>query len=448
VKKLLLIQQDSAYFLHETLQMLEKSRSVLKEYELTVYANPLAWAELQQLDCFPLVKYVCCNQEIILTQNYDISVNLSQDENSWMSHEQIRSDKKIGPRLASGQLLVNELWSTYLMTLRGGAPFLTFHLQEIYRRILGINKLSQDPALISSQPKVIVIANLNPVLISLDDQQKIFSRLNLELQLPVKRISEIDLISDLTQHVYIGPATLEAINLCEQGATGIFLTSRFQGMNLTPYHGKHHLISADGSGFEAHWLYPLLNKLIQGEIPGKANYPVYTLEQEHSCGPYWKSHGVSDEHYPIYQSHLVLWNFLLNLQDVTLDVITCSEQQKNLVNETAQVLRKLLRLHDYALASLDIVLKEIKSQHTKFEVIDGHLANIREMDQIFNQLAGSNPLLRPVLDFYRIRKAQVADGPLLNQAQDTFLTYHEEHHALAALDELFSVTLRKNEVNI
>ena len=56
--------------------------------------------------------------------------------------------------------------------------------------------------------------------------------------------------------------------------------------------------------------------------------------------------------------------------------------------------------------------------------------------------------LRPVIDFYRIRRGQNTGTTLLEQTQHTFLTYSEEHQALRALLELFTVTLAKNEVSI
>ena len=74
--------------------------------------------------------------------------------------------------------------------------------------------------------------------------------------------------------------------------------------------------------------------------------------------------------------------------------------------------------------------------------------NLKEMEEIADKISQSHAFLRPILDFYRIRRGQNDGENLLEQAQHSFLTYSEEHQALKAILELFTVTLRKNEVSI
>jgi hypothetical protein len=448
VKTLLILQQDSAYFLHETLQTLEKHRFALKDFEVVLLASDQPWAELQEHEYFPALSYVITDAEAALSRNWDVSVNFSLNQESWDLHHQIKSNRKLGPTSINNQLSVNDLWSTYLVTLKSGVPFLTFSLQEIYRRILGIKVPAPEPQYVRSNSRIVLTSRLNTQILPMVAQQKLFERLGLELGLKVKDLSEADMVSDLTRYIYIGPPCLEALSLCEQGATAIFLSSNFQGMNLMPHHGKHWLISAEGASFELHMLYPLITKIIQRQPPTKPSYPLYELTHGQSCGPFWRACGKSDAHYPIYQSHLVVWSFLLNLQEVTLEPVSCSEEQRSLLNSTGMVLSKLMRLHEYALASLDMIVKEFRKNDVNYEIVEQQLDNLREMDQLFDQIAASNTMLRPFLDFYRIRKGQVPESNLLEQAQETFLTYNEEHQALSALEELFSVTLVKNEVSI
>jgi hypothetical protein len=100
------------------------------------------------------------------------------------------------------------------------------------------------------------------------------------------------------------------------------------------------------------------------------------------------------------------------------------------------------------MASIDFIHQEAKSANTSSEKIQGHLKNLTEIDVISDQISQSHSFLRPFLDYYKIRRGQNDGGTLLEQSQNSFLVYSEEHQSLQALDELFSVTLRKNEVNI
>jgi len=100
------------------------------------------------------------------------------------------------------------------------------------------------------------------------------------------------------------------------------------------------------------------------------------------------------------------------------------------------------------MVSVDTVFKATKSNLADADKIQGHLKNLVEIEKISDQISQSHALLRPVLDFYRIRRGQNNGVTLHEQAQHSLLAYSEEHQALQALEELFSVTLRKNEVNI
>jgi hypothetical protein len=159
-------------------------------------------------------------------------------------------------------------------------------------------------------------------------------------------------------------------------------------------------------------------------------------------------HGTADDAFPIYQSHLVLWNFLLGLIDVDLEVHKCTAGQLALVKLQLEVLNKFLRLHDYAIASVEAVHAEARAVSADPVALESHLKNLREVEKISNEIAATHPFLRPFLDFYRIRRGQNFGDTLVEQSQASFLTYAEEHQALKALQELFSVTLRRNEANI
>lgn len=447
MKKLLIIQQDDAYFLFETIQVLEKNKTFLKDYSLTVLVNPESLKNAFN-NSNPVISGIVTDPSKIKGHHFDVSVNLSLNEKSWVYHSDVSADKKLGPYTKNGQTFVDDLWSTYLMTLKAKAPFLTFHLQDVYRNILGIKSVSQAKHT-RTTIRQIAFGATAPHLFSGTEQESLIHELSLSYpNYPLKDISEIDLMSDLSHSLYIGPTTIEALKFCEAGGRGIFLSSSFQGFNLVPYNPDHIYLSSRGGSFKADILLPFIEKEVAGQINNDIEYSIYSVEHENVFGAYLKSHNTSDENYPFYQAHVVMWNFLLNLFDTNLEITRCNEAQLNLLKSQHEVLTKYTRLHDYAMVSVDTIYHESKKAQADGAKIEGHLKNLVEIDRISDQIAQTHSLLRPILDFYRIRRGQNDGETLTDQSQVSFLSYSEEHQALQALGELISVTLKKNEVSI
>jgi hypothetical protein len=447
VKKLLIIQQDEAYFLFETLQVLEKNHNAFKEFELTVLVDEASLKTVCDKTT-SFLKGITTDVQVSLASDYDLSVNLSLKETSWDLHARVNAQRKIGILRRDGETIVEDLWSTYLLTLKSRAPYLTFHLQDIYKNILGIRSHHfYDQTRFT--PKQFFFGTVSTHLFSAQEQEIFLNDLCKTFpKIPVNDISEIDLLEDVTNCLYIGPATLEALKFCEAGGRGIFLTSAFQGMNLLPHHGEHVLLSSRGFQFKASTLMRFVEAEFKDLPIQDCPYSIYTFDHTVFSGAYLKSHNLSDDNYPFYQSHVVLWNFLLNLCDMDLDIVTCTGSQLSLLKTQYEVLTKFIRLHDYAMTSIDTIHSQAKSHHTEGAVIDNDVKNLLEIEAISDQIAVAHPLLRPFLDFYHIRRGQNFGSTLAEQAQNSLLTYAEEHQALKALQELFSVTLRKNEVNI
>lgn len=446
-KNLLIIQWDGPYFLFETMQVLEKSRASLKGFSVTVLATVEAIGNLQ--GHFHALDYgLTSDASIILNQQFDMSFNLSMNESSWLLHEKVNSKIKIGPHLKDGELVVSDLWSTFLITVKSGPPFLTFHLQDIYKNILGIKAQSQIKAP-SNHFREIIFGRFAESFISEAQMLQLQSTIaGAHTQISFKKMQEVDFISDFSHSLYIGPATYEAVKLCEAGARGIFIGRQFQGFNLIPYGSQNFVISTNNEKLEIPRLMGPINSILKRErLDTSTTYSLYQTDID-TFGLFLKNLNAPETSYPFYQCHVVLWNFLLNLLDINLEIASCSKEQIEVLKNNQHAITKLLRLHDYALSSIDTIYLQTKSTSTEAGIIEGHLKNLKEIDEIMAQLAESHPFIRPFLDFYRVRRGQ-NDGSTLNEkTQNTFITYTEEHHALSALNELFSVTLRKNEASI
>jgi hypothetical protein len=147
--------------------------------------------------------------------------------------------------------------------------------------------------------------------------------------------------------------------------------------------------------------------------------------------------------YPFYQAHLVLWNYLLALQDVNLEISPPTAEQAATLGSQLEIVSKLIRLHSYAMVALDGVYKQAKSAESDGSVIERHFATLTEVDETFDKISATNPFLRPVLDFYKIRKGQTEGETLLEKSQNSLLTYSEEHQALTALEDLLRTMRNK-----
>jgi hypothetical protein len=448
VKKLLIIQMDGAYFLEETFRVLERFHTSFKDFELTILICQNALKQVHY-SVSPLINGITTRSSDVLDKNFDISFNLSMDDASWEFYSKVKSARKMGFSQQQDQLNVPDLWSTFLLTIKANPPFLTFHLQDIYRNILGIKKVSlpvNKPNLVRD----LVIGNFNDDFFSLDEREKLVSELKLIYpQFSIRNVLEVDLISDLSHSLYIGPASIQSLRMGELGANCLYLCRNFQGFNLLPYAGRHHLVSSRGESLETPKLKPLVRDVVEnGALAINSEYSIYELDHENLFGVYLHSLNPSDDAYPFYQSHVVLWNFLLNLFEVNLEIIKCSRNQIDLISENQEVLTKLIRLHDYAMSSVDVIYHESKAEISDAEKIFGHLENLKSINEVLGKISQSHPMLRPLLNYYRIRRGQNEGSNLSEQIQHMFLTYSEEHHALSALSELLSVNLKNNEISL
>lgn len=447
VEKLLIIQKDSNYFLYETIQVLENHAKDLKNFELTIIVDEEALKNTSD-NILSLKKYFITDNSTVLNQSFDLSVNLSICDEGLELHGKIAATRKIGPYSREGELIVDNYWSTYLLTYKNKAPFLTFHLQDIFKNILGLHR-TQSHRHHSSSFNRIAYSTFNTTFFSAVEQEKFIKGLTSLLPgIEILDLDEVDPIEDLSKTLYIGPAHLESLKICNSGANGIFLTSHFAGFNLLPYEGIKLLVSSKGHQFEAKSLLNIFESEFRETLKVESAFALYRCRKDLFQGNFLSAFKNTDENYPFYQMHVVLWNFLLNLASVNLNILRCSPKQINLLKTEFAVLTKLDRFHEYAMVSANKIHNEARANETNVDVINGHIKNLIEIDNTLEQLAASQQYLRPLLDFYKIKKSQPFGENLIEQTQSIFLSYAEEHQAIKALIELFSVTLRKNEVSI
>jgi hypothetical protein len=439
---------DEPYFLYETLQTLERYRDSFTEHDVTLLVSENSLNRIQQ-GYTPLFPKISTSIKSALEEKYDLSINLSLNEVSWSLHEKVTAAKKIGAFYLNYELCVPDVWSAYYMTLKDKAPFLTFHLQDIFKNILGLKQIDFTPAK-KKKIKTIAFGFCHPELFSATELEQFISDINEHFpNLELIHLSELDTVADLSHVLYLGPATIEALRTCEFGARGVFLSRSFQGFNLLPAGDGHLFLSTRGKSIKSPELSRFIsNFLLEADFPDNFPYAVYQLDQENLFGTYLKSLNQSDEHYPVYQAHVVLWNFLLNLFDTNLEIVNCTAEQKKLLHSHMGILEQVIRIYDYAMRAIDQVHQQSKGNDIEHVKLEQSLKQLKEIELLTEQVSQSHSFIRPLLDFYRIRRGQNRGDDLLSQSQHSFLVYSEEQQALKALRELFSVTLQKNTASI
>ena len=441
LKKLLIIQTDSSYFLLETLNVLAQYESAFQNFETTILVDEKSYQAVRS--AFDAIKGITFSATTVLAKSYDLSINLSLSEISWDFHGGVKALNKVGPYREKSETKVTDFWSSYYMTIKSNVPFLTFHLQDIYKHILGIKKVLPYQKKDNRQYKTIAVGYMNPNVFAAGGQEEFINGLSRRFRFAkVKDISEVS----LNDHdvLYIGPASLEALKLKPQSS--IILASQFQGFNLMPHDDGSYLISTRGEAFKAPQLLDVVEKLIQQETVTDQSYSIYQIDTQNHANAYLNVVTTGEEHFPFYQVYTVIWNFLMSLTEVDLPVSETTTAQKTMIEAQNSIIKKLTRLHEYAMVSLDVILKEAKSSSANSETIEGHLKNLSDMDHTFETVAGSQPMLRPILDYYRIRRGQNEGHTLLEQVQNSILTYHEEHQALQAMSELLEKFIQRKSV--
>ena len=432
MKKLLIIQTDTAYFLLETLSVICRYADAFNAFEVRVLVDQEAYNRIKNKK-FGAISGIIFDSQDALKTKYDMSINLSMNEASWDLHGKINSVNKSGPAIVNGEIRVPDMWSSLLLTLKSNSPFITFHLQDLYKNILGIKKV-----LVQEQPhptiKTIVFGLTSHKLFTPSEQEVFLNGMTRRFRnLVIKDIAEVT--SQESEHIlYIGPACLDALIL--NPAKSILISANFQGFNLIPNREDTYLITTHDLEIKAGELLDLVEKIYHQQPLPASPYQTYRVDKSQLATAYLEALNGGDNHYPFYQAYVVLWNFLISLNEVNLPLRKLSKAQFDLVELQLAVINKLIRLHDYSLVSLDTVLRESKSNKADAGVIDGHLKNLREIDTTFESISQSHSLLRPLLDFYRVRRGQNDGTSLLDQVQNSILVYHEEHQALKAMNEL------------
>lgn len=417
--------------------MLEKYFKNISETEITLLAGSASHQAIES-QFSDLACKIVYNSPEILSQKFDLAVNLSLTESSWSLMEKIQTHRRLGIYFENEQIRVSDHWSTYLLTLKSPVPFLSFHLEEVFKNILGVKQaptIADDNFVLQR----FVFALSSSKIFPAGEQEAFLNLLAKKFPtIPVLDISEVD-SDDVEGIFYIGPADLQPLMM--SFPRNLLLQRQFQGANLIPGNPTW-ILTSDKKLFSAQDLLATLG-VIHGEGgETSSDHSLYTAWFNEEEDSFIQQISGTELNYPFYLAYYVLWSFVLGLKESEPAFPKISADQKEFLRSHLEILKKISRFHEYALASLDILLKEARSPAPDAEVIDGHLENLRQIDETLRKISDSHPMLRPLLDFYHVRRGQTEGAQFKEQIENSLLTYHEEHQAFTAFQELLE-TLEK-----
>ena len=438
MKKILIIQTDAPSFLHPTLSVIHRYLRELPDTEITLLMNAHSFEALKnQFPGFP--HRVCFEEAEIMGEIFDSGVNLSLIESSWKLLECLDIRKRLGIYTQKEQIRVSDHWSTYLLTLKSPVPFLSFHLEEIYRNILGIG---QAPEIKEEDfhLKRFVFALSPTALFPAGEQEALLNLLAKRFPgIPILDISETK-VEDQEGAFFIGPAGPEP--LLVNYPQNLLLQKKFQGSNLLPTNSTW-ILTTQVQSFTAARVMEALEKILGKNEEIAEELSLYRFRFSEEGDSFIEQVCGQEESYPIYLAYFVLWSFVLGLKEFEPAFPTINPTQKEFIRFYLGILKKIARFHTYALASLDILLAEAKSSSSDSQIIEGHLENLRQIDETLRKLSDSHPMLRPLLDFYHIRRGQNDGSHFREQVENSLLIYHEEHQAFTAFQELLETIERR-----
>src|SRR5690606_13263908 len=130
MKKILITQLDSSYFVNETLCLLERHALSLREMDITVLCQK---ESIEKLSHFGLPKSkIVTDINQVADESFDLWFNLTIFNFNQSLIQLIDSPLKKGPWIS------HDDWSVHLLMIKEKSLYLNLHLQDIYAGVLGL----------------------------------------------------------------------------------------------------------------------------------------------------------------------------------------------------------------------------------------------------------------------------------------------------------------------
>ncbi len=449
MKKILIIQTDPTYFLEESLRTIETYQDLFVENELSILVDKFSYNNIPQ-ESLPPLRNILINEEDVISKSFDVSINLATSTESFILQGKIKSPIKSGTQQIGDTIEHSDSWALFLYTLKGNPPFLSFHLKDIYRNILGFRGSLSQVKRNTKQFKKLIIGRFNSDFINDPLKQILTLEVRKKLEIP-ELISEdeIDYVDDHSSSLFLGPPCLNALRISALGGKIILLTKNFEGSNLIPYEEGNYLITSNHQEFEIAKLTNLIIDLIQFDNPQQSySYSSYKTTHEHLHISFLKALGNPTGSYPFYQIHTILWIYILNLIDLNLKKFNFEQSTQEIIKNYISIIPSLTKIIDAEIKASEEIFLESKKEVSSQKIIDENLAKINEIELLIYKTANKLIYLRQFLDFYKIKRSLREEVKLSENAQSNIIQLLEEQNVYQAYYELLLCMNSNNEARL
>lgn len=439
MRKILITQTDSAYFLNETISLLERHALSLRDSDITIFCDSEAAQKLTQFDLTQ--SKLITDPQYIENEEYDLWFNLSIHQFNVDLSQTIKCTQKKGPYLSDDD------WSVYLSIIKEKSLYLNLHLQDIYAGVLGLPQLLTSKS--NRQTKKIIFGHFKPQTMSFQELTNLTTQLKKSYPfMTFLTIDEVDYLESHQDSLYFGPATLEAIKLCESGAKSIFVNKYFTGMNLIPYVEDCLYLTTHGEVISSSRVEPFIHYALSPQVTlPHTGYSLYSTELTPG-GLVFNSLNQSDSHFATYQAFFVLWSFLLGMKEVNLNITHIGQVYTEHFKNFYECLNKVSQLNRYALFNAQTINNELSKAESSPSVLENSLVKIQDVERTMDQFANQQLWFNQLYRFFHTKLKNLDNNQLVKASEERYFLYVEIQQTIEALRELFAVTLNKNEVSL
>ncbi|MBT7608376.1 MAG: glycosyltransferase family 9 protein [Bacteriovoracaceae bacterium] len=137
----------------------------------------------------------------------------------------------------------------------------------------------------------------------------------------------------------------------------------------------------------------------------------------------------------------VNWSFIINDSDETIKQPELNKQTHAELLQTLQGLTSLYELAEFGKKYSKYILEEISSTTPDILKIKDYSAKIDEIDALKDIVKKSHPGTAPIINYYKMKKGNLAGNNLVQLTESSYLVYHECAQCCSIVYELIEQTI-------
>lgn len=141
----------------------------------------------------------------------------------------------------------------------------------------------------------------------------------------------------------------------------------------------------------------------------------------------------------------ILWSFYLRGVDANMPMPAIDQSQAALLASHKEGCEQMFELYSFAMKFAKDVLKEARSENPNINKIQEHIKKLSEIDQLSVMTKKNHQLLRPIVDFFFVNKANAVGNNIIDITESNLLSLHEGQNLIKILFDLLNSVVGTEE---